>query len=159
MRFESAGQFGQAVQDYALKYEKAIKSTKSGEKNIEVRPARNKQASSKWLARHYKETLREKPDWNVLEMQRDIDKKFVISVSKNVCYRARARALKKVYRHGLFSTIVERHIRLKRMFVGFDALKEGFLGGCRHVISLDECFLKSKVGGQLLSAVGRDGYN
>ncbi|WOL00776.1 hypothetical protein Cni_G09489 [Canna indica] len=104
-------------------------------------------------------------------MQRDIDQKFVISVTKNVCYRARARALKalsgsltnhykmlsshvaelkKVYKHGLFSIMVEGHNRFKRMFVGFDALKEGFLGGC---------FLKSEVGGQLLSVVGRDGNN
>ncbi|WOL01290.1 hypothetical protein Cni_G10006 [Canna indica] len=30
------------------------------------------------------------------------------------------------------------------MFIGFDALKQGFLGGCRHVISLDECFLKTE---------------
>ncbi|WOL05029.1 hypothetical protein Cni_G13752 [Canna indica] len=117
----------QAVQDYALKNGKAIKFTRSGEKNVEARcsakcpwriygsltqmneafvikiydsehkcsrPARNKQASSKWLARHYMETFRKKPDWNVLEMKRDIDKKFAISVTKNVCYRARARALK-----------------------------------------------------------------
>ncbi|WOK93441.1 hypothetical protein Cni_G02138 [Canna indica] len=55
--------------------------------------------------------------------------------------------------------MVEGHNRFKRTFVGFDALKEGFLGGCRPMISLDRCFLKSEVGGQLLSAVGRDGNN
>ncbi|WOL10979.1 hypothetical protein Cni_G19740 [Canna indica] len=98
MRFESAGQFRQAVQDYALKNEKAIKFTRSVK-------------------------------------------------------------LKKVYKHGLFPIMVEGYNRFKRIFVGFDALKEGFLGGCRPVISLDGCFLKSKAGGQLLSAVGRDGNN
>ncbi|WOL20508.1 hypothetical protein Cni_G29313 [Canna indica] len=37
MRFESAGQFRQAVQDYALKNGKAVKFTRSGEKNVEAR--------------------------------------------------------------------------------------------------------------------------
>ncbi|WOL20212.1 hypothetical protein Cni_G29016 [Canna indica] len=37
MRFESVGQFRQAVQDYALKNEKTIKFTMSGEKNVEAR--------------------------------------------------------------------------------------------------------------------------
>ncbi|WOL00604.1 hypothetical protein Cni_G09317 [Canna indica] len=55
--------------------------------------------------------------------------------------------------------MVEMHNRFKRIFVGFDALKEGFWGACRLVISLDECFLKSEVGDQLLSAVGRDRNN
>ncbi|WOL08112.1 hypothetical protein Cni_G16864 [Canna indica] len=71
----------------------------------------------------------------------------------------RSAKLKNVYKHGLFSTMVEGHNIFKRMFVGFDALKKEFLGDCRPVISLDECFLKSESDGQLLSAVGRDENN
>ncbi|KAK9266779.1 hypothetical protein L1049_012445 [Liquidambar formosana] len=35
----------------------------------------------------------------------------------------------------------------------------GFNAGCRPFIGLDGCFLKTSFGGQLLSAVGRDGNN
>ncbi|GJX07842.1 multidrug resistance-associated protein 5 [Tanacetum coccineum] len=40
-----------------------------------------------------------------------------------------------------------------------EGLKEGWLEGCRKVIGLDGCFLKTIRKGELLSAVGRDGNN
>ncbi|KAK4397863.1 hypothetical protein Sango_1261800 [Sesamum angolense] len=43
------------------------------------------------------------------------------------------------------------------MYVCLSALKNGFLSGCRPIIGLDGCFLKTCYGGQLLVAVGRDG--
>nr|GEU75308.1 hypothetical protein [Tanacetum cinerariifolium] len=42
-------------------------------------------------------------------------------------------------------------------YVCFKTLREGWLEGCRRVISLDGCFLKTLCKGELLSAVGRDG--
>lgn len=42
------------------------------------------------------------------------------------------------------------------MYVCLAPLKEGFLAGCRNVISVDGCFLKGLYGGQLLTAVGVD---
>lgn len=47
----------------------------------------------------------------------------------------------------------------KRLYVGFEALKQGLLAGCRRVISLDGCFLMTPLAGQLFSAVGWDGNN
>ncbi|KAK4397521.1 hypothetical protein Sango_1588700 [Sesamum angolense] len=44
-----------------------------------------------------------------------------------------------------------------KMYVCLSALKNGFLGGCRPIICLDGCFLKTCYGGQLLVVVGRDG--
>ncbi|PKH85073.1 hypothetical protein CRG98_049997, partial [Punica granatum] len=72
--------------------------------------------------------------------------------------------LKRVNRDSLFDMMVERNVPesaaiFKRFYVGFEGLKQGFLNGCRPVISLDGCFLKTHLGGQLLSAVGRDGNN
>ncbi|WOH13968.1 hypothetical protein DCAR_0933482 [Daucus carota subsp. sativus] len=49
--------------------------------------------------------------------------------------------------------------RFQRMYVCYSALKKGWKAGCRPVIGLDGCFLKTVCGGQLLSAVGRDGNN
>ncbi|GKD85953.1 transposase, MuDR, plant [Tanacetum coccineum] len=41
----------------------------------------------------------------------------------------------------------------------FKGVKQGGLQGCRRVIGLDGCFLKTLCKGELLSAVGRDGNN
>ncbi|XP_058741808.1 uncharacterized protein LOC131614203 [Vicia villosa] len=38
----------------------------------------------------------------------------------------------------------------------FDGCKKGFINGCRPFIGVDGCHLKTKYGGQLLIAVGRD---
>ncbi|GJY16203.1 multidrug resistance-associated protein 5 [Tanacetum coccineum] len=46
-----------------------------------------------------------------------------------------------------------------RFYVCFKGLREGWLQGCRRVIGLDGCFLKTICKGELLSAVGRDGNN
>ncbi|XP_056697778.1 uncharacterized protein [Spinacia oleracea] len=47
----------------------------------------------------------------------------------------------------------------QRVYFCFEALRKGFLAGCRPFISLDGCFLKGPFGGQLLVAVGRNGNN
>ena len=40
--------------------------------------------------------------------------------------------------------------------MSLDAFKRGFLAGCRPIICLDGCHVKTKFGGQLLTAVGMD---
>ncbi|GKE18204.1 multidrug resistance-associated protein 5 [Tanacetum coccineum] len=46
-----------------------------------------------------------------------------------------------------------------RFYVYFRRLKEGFKNGCRRVVALDGCFLKSPNQGVILTAIGRDGNN
>ncbi|XP_031095138.1 uncharacterized protein LOC115999427 [Ipomoea triloba] len=46
-----------------------------------------------------------------------------------------------------------------RLYVCFQAMKRGFLDGCRPIIGLDGCFLKGVMKGELLAAVGRDSNN
>ena len=43
------------------------------------------------------------------------------------------------------------------MYARYNAQKVGFLGGCRPLVGLDGCHLKSKFGGHILSAIARDG--
>ncbi|CAA0822155.1 Unknown protein, partial [Striga hermonthica] len=43
------------------------------------------------------------------------------------------------------------------MYVCLAAMRQAFLSGCRPIIGLDGCFLKTLHVGQLLSAIGRDG--
>ncbi|XP_027099094.2 uncharacterized protein [Coffea arabica] len=45
----------------------------------------------------------------------------------------------------------------QRLYYYLYACKKGFLDGCRPIIGLDGCFLKTAFGGQLLSVLGRDG--
>ena len=40
--------------------------------------------------------------------------------------------------------------------MSLDACKRGFLSACRPIICLDGCHIKTKFGGQLLTAVGMD---
>ncbi|CAN6171229.1 unnamed protein product [Urochloa humidicola] len=47
----------------------------------------------------------------------------------------------------------------QRMYICLDALKRGFLAGCRRVVGLDGCFFKGATIGELLVAIGRDANN
>ena len=49
--------------------------------------------------------------------------------------------------------------RFERLFVCLEAWKSGFVNGCRPFIGLDGCHMKGVDGGQMLSAIGRDGNN
>ncbi|RYR17902.1 hypothetical protein Ahy_B03g062571 [Arachis hypogaea] len=46
-----------------------------------------------------------------------------------------------------------------RMYICLDGCKRGFKAGCRPLIGLDGAFLKTKYGGQILSAIGQDANN
>ena len=47
----------------------------------------------------------------------------------------------------------------QRFYFCFDALKKGFVEGCRPFIGMDGCHLKGPYGGVVISAVGLDGNN
>ncbi|CAN1148195.1 hypothetical protein LINPERHAP2_LOCUS16322 [Linum perenne] len=42
------------------------------------------------------------------------------------------------------------------MYICFDALRKGFLAGCRRIVSLDGSFMKGLWKGEVLSSIGRD---
>ena len=72
--------------------------------------------------------------------------------------------LNKVNRNSTFELVLDRDtpdglISFRRLYICFDSLARGFLEGCRKVIGLDGCFLKTETKGQLLSGVGKDGNN
>jgi len=46
--------------------------------------------------------------------------------------------------------------RFSSFYFCFDGCKKGFVNGCRPFVGVDSCHLKTKYGGQLLIAVGRD---
>ena len=55
-----------------------------------------------------------------------------------------------------FYVSLDDNSRFKRCYMCLEASKKGFLQGCRPVIFLDGCFIKTRYRGQLLAAVGVD---
>jgi len=51
---------------------------------------------------------------------------------------------------------LEGNLFISSCYMSLDACKRGFLAGCRPLICLDGCHIKTKFGGQLLAAVGMD---
>ncbi|XP_073102928.1 uncharacterized protein [Elaeis guineensis] len=118
-------------------------------------------------------------------MEADVKEKYVLTVPRIQCYRAKWRTLtmitdsledhysklwayvaklRRTNRNGIFKIKVDRPTiegkpYFHRFYVGFDALKRDWLAECRPIIGLDGCFLKTFLRGQLLCAVDRDGNN
>ena len=49
--------------------------------------------------------------------------------------------------------------KFKMMYIRYNAQNVGFLCGCKPFVGLDGCHLKSRFGGQLLSATIKGGNN
>lgn len=62
-------------------------------------------------------------------------------------------------KEGRFELHVDVGVVFKAVYIGFSGLRKGFKEGCRQVIGLDGAFLKTYLGGILLTAVGTDGNN
>ncbi|XP_078438200.1 uncharacterized protein LOC144708658 [Wolffia australiana] len=138
-----------------------------------------------WIAEHFLETIRMDMNYKVVDMLRELQEKYGIIVSRPTCYNASSLArkmlqgslneqyhmlpcyvaeLQKVNINSTFQLEVENDIhhsfaRFKRLYICLESLVRGFLEGCRPVIGLDGCFLKTELKGQLFNAVGRDGNN
>ncbi|CAN1121394.1 hypothetical protein LINPERPRIM_LOCUS2164 [Linum perenne] len=143
---------------------------------------KNKFVSPKFIANHYKRRIRSNPRWRIKDMRETIREDFGIDVSLVQCSRAKSiitqktlasyteeYALLRSYATELLRTNPGSSITImvdrgnptdeplfQRMYVCFDALKKGFLAGCRKVIAMDGCFLKGLCKGELLTAIARD---
>ncbi|KAL0409367.1 UNVERIFIED_CONTAM: hypothetical protein Sradi_1871100 [Sesamum radiatum] len=147
------------------------------------RKQRVSHANAKWLADRYKDKIWTDPKWPVDSMLTIMQKENKLLFNKSQLYRAK----KKVEKMGcgtdgeqyamlwsyaeeirnsnpgttvkIKSKLVGGLPQFKRLYICWGALKQGFLKGCRPIICLDGCHLKSSVGGILLSAVGIDANN
>ncbi|WOH15202.1 hypothetical protein DCAR_0934739 [Daucus carota subsp. sativus] len=150
-----------------------------------TKPYSNKLASVKYLTEVFGDRIRKNPQWKVKEMAEAIKKEPEIEVSRIKILRVIKAALEGVHealkehysrlrdfgyeiiKSNKNNTVQIRTTRLnetdankfKRVYIFYDAMKKGWKAGCRPIIGLDGCFLKTVCGGQLLSAVGRDGNN
>ncbi|XP_038698334.1 uncharacterized protein LOC119995930 isoform X1 [Tripterygium wilfordii] len=145
----------------------------------------NKQANSSWLATRMVDKIRSEPKISATQICTYAKEHMSLAISRTHAYRAKKKALdiiqgkhneqygqlrsyfSEVLRTNRGSTcniIVDRArpedpAVFKRAYVCLAALKKGFIEGCRPLIGLDGCFLKTVYGGQLLTAIAQDGSN
>ncbi|WVY91979.1 hypothetical protein V8G54_037493 [Vigna mungo] len=136
--------------------------------------------TTKWLSEKMEKTVRENPNMKVMDIREKLSRKWNVSISKNMAFRARMMAKYSVegsfkeqfrrlhdYGHEVLkrnpgSTVqikvenINEECIFKRIYICLNACKQSFIS-CRPIIGLDRCFLKGKYGGELLTAVGRDG--
>ncbi|KAL2900434.1 Nascent polypeptide-associated complex subunit alpha muscle-specific form [Bienertia sinuspersici] len=143
---------------------------------------RNRQLKSTWLAQQLLEVFKARPHWPANEIIQTVRLGYRVVVKKDFAYKVKyyahrllhgsmkdhyhkvgnyLEALKKASPGTdmeLISDLKEGnpHPIFQRMYMCFEGLKHGWKEGCRPIICVDACFLKTFLGGQLLSAVGRD---
>nr|XP_009630846.1 uncharacterized protein LOC104120727 [Nicotiana tomentosiformis] len=146
----------------------------------------NHRVNSKTIAEYFKRRLQDDPKIKVREMRASLKATFNVNVSESKCKRAKRLILEnlegsftdeyyklvayvnelKFSNHGSDvvvnlskDALAEVNRRFLRMYICFHAIKMGFKSGLRPFIGLDGTFLKGKVKGQLLVAVGQDSAN
>ena len=134
-----------------------------------------------WVAKKLLIVFKTRPHWPAKEIMETVKRAYGVIVKRDFAYKVKYNAHRLlhgsmtehynklgVYVHVLQQTCPKSLIELvtdpvpsdvqvlKRLHVCFEALKQGWVEGCRKVICIDACFLKTFLGGQLLVAIGRD---
>jgi len=138
----------------------------------------------KWIGRHFAERIRQQPEIKLCVIQELVMKKYKCHFTGTQVKRAKAWALTEFeksleehyallrpYGDALLRTNPGSTVQLgttvnpdgkvyfDRFYVCLRGLKEGWKRGCRKIVAIDGCFLKTACNGELLTAVGRDGNN
>ncbi|KAJ9551842.1 hypothetical protein OSB04_015887 [Centaurea solstitialis] len=138
----------------------------------------------KWIGKEFGSRIRMNPDIKLIEIADLVMKKYKCMLTPSQCRRAKMWAInvyeKSIVEHyGLLraygdellrsnpgstvklgvTTNPDEQVYFDRFYVCLHGLKEGWKKGCRRIIALDGCFLKTVCQGELLTAIGRDGNN
>ena len=135
--------------------------------------------TSRYLAGKYLENFRADEKMTLMNFARLVQKDYNMIPTRSKLARARRIAIKQIHgdeekqysmmwdyaqeirmsNPGSSMFIKLKDGRFHQCYMSLDACKRGFLAGCRPVICVDGCHLKTKYGGQLLTAVGIDPNN
>ncbi|XP_056698603.1 uncharacterized protein [Spinacia oleracea] len=143
----------------------------------------NRQLKSTWMAKQFLEIFKARPHWPAKEIVETVKRAYKVVIKRDTAYKVKYAAHRMLhgsmkdhynklgrYIQALKDASPESHIVLvtvpskqsktpvfQRLFLCFDGIRKGWLEGCRKIMCVDACFLKTFLGGQLMSAVGRDG--
>ena len=144
---------------------------------------KNGQLKSSFLAKELLPMFKSRPHWPAKEIVETVRQGFRVLITLRVAYKVKYLAHKLLYgsmtehynKLGRYLEAVKnsspksRIILLtdprgvdkppvfQRLHICFEGVERGWLVGCRKLIVIDACFLKTFLGGQLMVAVGRDG--
>jgi len=143
----------------------------------------NRLVTGRRIAEKYEKFIITNPSWNFVSMKETVQEEMFANVSISKLKRAKALVMKKALdsMKGQYNRLYDYQAELlrsnpgstvivvkdpefeepifQRMYICLDALKKGFIAGCRKVVGLDGCFFKGAITGELLCAIGRDANN
>ncbi|KAK3224560.1 hypothetical protein Dsin_011585 [Dipteronia sinensis] len=148
------------------------------------RSNKNRHANSAWLSRRYTNQLRRGGNFKMSHFLSQLRKDYVEQPSRSQVYRAKLKAgeiiegslstqyaklwdyAEELKKTNPGSTVVidtelgpDDKNKFKRIYICFNACKQGWLHGCRKIIGLDACHVKAYHKAQLMWAVGIDADN
>jgi hypothetical protein len=147
-----------------------------------IRTLHNKTANSKWVSKTVVKLMQTFAKVRLKDIMQHMRTHFALGITMSTAWKAKQYAteviegdsirqysllrayadeLTRVSKGNTVVIGVERPMptlppRFGSFYFCFDGSKKGFIHGCRPFIGVDGCHLKTKYGGQLLIAVGRD---
>ncbi|XP_074281764.1 uncharacterized protein LOC141606508 [Silene latifolia] len=143
---------------------------------------KNRQLKSTWLAKQFLEIFKARPHWPAKDIIEMVRRAYRVIVLRDFAYKVKYYAHRMLhgsmqehylkvgrYLEALKKASPGTHLVLvtdpmsttnpvfQRLYVCFEGLQKGWKEGCRKIICVDACFLKTFLGGQLMVAVGTDG--
>ncbi|KAG8366583.1 hypothetical protein BUALT_Bualt17G0095000 [Buddleja alternifolia] len=142
-----------------------------------------KNVSAEWLSERFVQKFKSDPKRNIKGFRQDAIEETRVHITHDQAYRAKQKSIRKLegdpneqfallwdYAHEIRRTNPGSTVIIgtdqstgenlfDRFYVCLQALKQGFLAGCRSLIGIDGCHLKGPHAGILLAAVGIDPNN
>ncbi|KAK2395024.1 hypothetical protein QL285_056790 [Trifolium repens] len=160
----------------------AIKTEDRFIKHTCIKSLTNKAANSKWVSTHVVNQMHTSQKVRIKDIIQLMRTNFSLIITPSTAWKAKqyasaiiegdadrqygmlrryAEELFRVSKRNTVKIGVDRpipsiHPRFSSFYFCFEGCKKGFTNGCRPFIGVDGCHLKTKYGGQLLIAVGRD---
>ncbi|XP_057251731.1 uncharacterized protein LOC104908513 [Beta vulgaris subsp. vulgaris] len=143
---------------------------------------KNRQLKATWVAKEMLEVFKARPHWPAKDIHETIKRAYKVLVKKSFAYKVKYHAHKLLHgsmqdhylKLGIYieaikqtspDTVLDLVVdtskksnppTFQRLFTCYEGLAMGWKEGCRRIICIDAAFLKTFLGGQILSAVGRD---